>query len=199
MIPQQAPLIKIQLHDLSNAHQNEELCVLTAGSLLILGVFCTIISRDAICWVGWTVIPDTHRLPLPAKPWRWRSPPHWWPGRYNNPSPPSEHPRWTALRSWTPNNGPTGKEVGRGKAASMKEDRLLSSHHGQNTQSLKVCFTSYKLAWKTGLSMFFCTKRAWWSRVCRRTLMLTMQHSPILKGDNSPFNWILFKGQTGWI
>lgn len=96
-----------------------------SGGLLILGVFFTIISRDAICW-GWTVIPDTHQFPLPAEPWKGHFLPHWSPGRYSSRSPQSEHQRWTALRSWTQNNGPTGKEVGQGKAASTAEDRLLS-------------------------------------------------------------------------
>lgn len=99
-----------------------------SGGLLILGVFFTIISRDAICW-GWTVIPDTHQFPLPAEPWRGHFLPHWSPGRYSSRSPQSEHQRWTALRSWTQNNGLTGKEVGQGKAASTAEDRFLSSHH----------------------------------------------------------------------
>lgn len=100
-----------------------------SGGWLILGVFSTIISGDAICWVGWTVIPDTHQLPLPAEPWRGHFLPRWWPGRYSGLSLQSEHQRWTALHSWTQNNGPTWKEVGRGKAASTPEDRLLSSHH----------------------------------------------------------------------
>lgn len=104
-------------------------CVCSRSGSLILGVFFTIIFRDAICWVGWTVIPDTHEFPLPAEPWRGHFLPHWWPGRYSSPSPRSEHQRWTALHSWTQNNGRTGKEAGRGKAASTTEDRLLSSHH----------------------------------------------------------------------
>ncbi len=140
----------------------------------MLGVFFTIISRDAICW-GWTVIPDTHQFPLPAEPWQGHFLPHWSPGRYSSRSPQSEHQRWTALRSWTQNNGPTGKEVGQRKAASTAEDRLLSyttlwanhpvfrSSHGKQDRSCSFEVIEF-------------------DELCRHTLMFIIQCSWIVKG-----------------